>query len=193
VEESAESAESTVSVVSLRELRDWLAGKGIPLHRWGIGEAKRVEDLWSELRTGESVLTDPPPRRRASFVSLIVRRGDKYLIEVAQELVTGYTRERDWPPSEKLLPGEDVAVAAFRCAEEELGVPRAACRIVSGTHTEVVEKWESPSYPGLRTTYRKHRVEMEIPGLPEGAFSTPENAGSGDTAVQVHHWDWKRI
>ena len=63
-----------VSFASVHDLRGWLASKDIPVHRWGTGQAKRVEDLWSELRTGESVLTDLPPRRGVAFVSVVVRR-----------------------------------------------------------------------------------------------------------------------
>src|ERR1700704_401362 len=111
-------------MASLQELRHWLSEKGIPTHLWGIGQAKRVEDLWSELRTGETVLTDPPPERHVSFVSLVVKRGDKRLTEMAQLLASGNTRQRRWPPGEKLLPDEDAEAAAFRCVDEELGVSR---------------------------------------------------------------------
>jgi hypothetical protein len=179
-----------VPMAGLQELRDWLVENGLPTHLWGIGQAKRVEDLWSELRTGESVLTSPPPERQVSFVSLVVKRGDKRLTEVTQLLASGNTRQRQWPPGEKMLPDEDAEAAAFRCVEEELGVSRESCRIVPGTHTEAVKKGESPSYPGLATRYRMHQVEMEVQNLPEAAFSTPESSGNGDTAVKMHYWNW---
>lgn len=182
--------DALVSFTSVHELRDWLASKEIPIHLWGIGQAKRVEDLWSELNTGESILTDPPPQRQVTFVSVVVRRGNTSLTEVAQLLATGETRTRRWPPGEKMLPGEDAKAAAYRCVEEELGVPRESCRIIPGTHTEGGRTGESPSYPGLVTRYRMNQVEMEIPNLPDTAFSTPESDGSEDTAVKIHYWDW---
>jgi hypothetical protein len=43
---------------SVHDLRSWLASRDIPVDRWGTGQAKRVEDLWSELGSGESVLTE---------------------------------------------------------------------------------------------------------------------------------------
>lgn len=184
------NSSAPVSVASLQELRDWLVGKGIPTQRWGSGQAKRVEDLWSELDTGESVLVTPPPERQVSFVSLVIRRGDKRLTEVEQLLATGETRQRRQPPAEKMHPDEDVEAAAFRCVEEELGVSRESCRVVPGTHTEAVKKGESPSYPGLVTRYVTHQIEVVVPNLPATAFSTPETAGGGDTAVKMHHWDW---
>jgi hypothetical protein len=163
---------------------------GIPVQLWGTGGAKRVEDLWSELGTGETVLTDSPVERRVSFVNVVVRRGNKTLTEVGQVLATGHYRRRQWPPGEKMLPSEDAETAAYRCVEEELGVSRGTCRIVPGSRTEGSRTAESLSYPGLVTRYRTNRVEMEIPNLPATAFSTPETDGSGDSAVLRHDWDW---
>ncbi|MGH3797817.1 MAG: NUDIX hydrolase [Pseudonocardiaceae bacterium] len=182
--------DTLVPLASVHELRDWLASKEIPVHLWGIGQAKRAEDLWSELNAGESVLTDPPPQRQVAFVSVVVRRRDTSLTEVAQLLATGETRTRRWPPGEKMLPGEHAETAAYRCIEEELGVPRESCRIIPGTHTEASRTGESRSYPGLVTRYRMNQVEMEIPNLPDIAFSTPESDGSEDAAVKIHYWDW---
>ena len=181
----------TVFLANVHNLRSWLATKKIPVDRWGTGQAKRVEDLWSELRTGESVLTDPPPRRRVAFVSVVVRRGDAVLTEVAQLLATGGTRTRRLPPSEKMHPGEDAETAAYRCAWEELGVPRESCWIVPGRLTEASRVGESPSYPGLVTRYRMSQVEMAIPDLPDTAFSTAESDQSQDATVKIHYWDWR--
>jgi NUDIX domain len=179
-----------VSFAGVHELRDWLVSKDVPVHLWGIGQAKRVEDLWSELCAGESVLTDRPLRRQVAVVSVVVRRGDKRLTEVRQLLASGETRTRQSPPSEKMLPGEDVETAAYRCVREELQVPRKSCRIIPGTHTEGSRTRESPSYPGLVTRYRTNEVEMAIPKLRDVAFSTPESAGSEDATVKIHYWDW---
>jgi hypothetical protein len=179
------------TVASLQQLRVWLAGKRIPTDLWGKGRMKRVEDLWSELGAGESVLTDCPPERQVSCVSLVIRRGAKQLMEVGQVLANGEIRPRHQSPAEKMLPGEDVEAAAFRCVEEELGVPRESCRVVPGTYTKKVNKGKSsPSYPGLKTRYVVHEIEMEVPGLPRTAFHTPEAAGSGDMAVVMHQWHW---
>jgi hypothetical protein len=182
--------DALVSFASVHELRDWLASKEIPVHLWGTGQAKRVEDLWSELSTGESVLTDLPPQRQVAVVSLVVRRGDTSLTEVAQLLATGETRTRRLLPSEKMLPGEDAKTAAYRCAQEELGVPGESCRIIPGTHTQASRTGESPSYPGLVTRYRTNQVEMTIPNLPDTAFSTQESGGSEHVTVKIHYWDW---
>lgn len=180
-----------VFFASVHDLRGWLASKDIPVDRWGTGQAKRVEDLWSELGTGESVLTDLPPQRWVAFVSVIVRRGDTILTEVAQLLATGETRTRRLPPGEKMYPGEDAETTAYRCVWEELGVPHESCRILPGCRrTEASRVGESPSYPGLVTRYRRNEVEMVIPDLPGTAFSTTESDRSQDATVTIHYWDW---
>ena len=180
-----------VFFANVRNLRNWLVSKEIPVDRWGVGQAKQVDDLWSELETGESVLTDPPPRRRVAVVSVVVRRGDAVLTEVAQLLATGATRTRQLPPSEKMHPGEEAETAAYRCAWEEMGIPRESCRIVPGRQTEASRVAESPSYPGLVTLYRMNQVEMAIPDLPDTAFSTAESDRSQDATVKIHYWDWR--
>ena len=176
-----------MSFANERELREWLAGVGIPVQLWGVGTAKRMRDLWSELGTGESVLT---VERQVSFVTVLIRRGNKTLIEIGQVLATGEYRERRWPPGEKMLPGEDPETAAYRCVWEELGVAPENCRIVPGSHAEGNHTAESKSYPGLITRYRTNQVEMDIPSLPDTAFSTRESDDSPDLAVLRHDWDW---
>jgi hypothetical protein len=180
-----------VTLATQEDLCDWLARKKISTERWGKGQMKGVEDLWSELDTGESVLTDRPPRRRVSCVSLVIRWGDKQLLEVGQKLANGETRQRRQSPAEKMYPGEDAETAAFRCVKEELGIAPELCRIVPDMRPKKHENDKvSPSYPGLKTRYLVHEIEMEVPGLPRTAFHTQEAAGSRDTAVVMHHWDW---
>ena len=182
-----------VTVATLQELNNWLARKKISTDQWGKGQMKGVEDLWSELRTGESVLTNRPPRRRVSCVALLIRWEDKQLLEVGQELANGVTRQRRQSPAEKMYQGEDPKAAAFRCVEEELGIEPGRCRIVPARRPKKRRNNKvSPSYPGLRTRYLVHEIEMEVPGLPRTAFHTTEAAGSKDTAVVRHLWDWCR-
>lgn len=181
----------TRDVNSPGELHDLLAGAGIPVQRWGAAGTKPVTDLWAELETGESRLTmDSPPERLVSCVELTIRQDGKTLLEVAQLLASGERRERDALPAEKMLPGETPEAAAFRCVEEELGVPRADCRITPGTYRTSRNTRHATSYPGLTTHYEVHTVEVEVPGLPATAFSTRESDDSGDTTIVAHYWDW---
>jgi hypothetical protein len=50
--------------------------KGLPIHDYGRGEAKTIEQLWQELHSGESALEeaqDGKPLRSVSIVSVIIR------------------------------------------------------------------------------------------------------------------------
>ncbi|MFJ3666684.1 NUDIX domain-containing protein [Streptomyces sp. NPDC090106] len=147
---------------------------------------KSVSDLLAEVRAGESTLLDGPVRR-VEVVSLRVRRGGLWLTEVRQVLRDGSERTRAAPPSEKRKPGETVAETAARCVREELGREATA---VDAASVSTREKHEvSPSYPGLPSHYRLHTVDVEVPDLPDGAFSTEE---TGDSAVVVHVWEWRK-
>jgi hypothetical protein len=83
-------------------LAAWLTAGGVPLADWGRGEAKTVGDLWAEVACGETTLGDNPPRRTVSVVQVLIRRGERALTEIEQEMADGRRRARGWPPSEKL-------------------------------------------------------------------------------------------
>jgi len=173
-------------------LTDWLAANGLPLNDWGRGGAKTAADLWAEVACGETTLGDNPPRRAVTVVQVLVRRGERALTEIEQEMSDGRRRARGWPPSEKLKGGEDALSAARRCLAEELGIAlpdRTLCEDVPPyEHT-----LDSPSYPGLPTTYRVHTVSVaaaDLPApLPDADFWL-DNAAPGDP-VRRHLWGWR--
>lgn len=172
-----------VTVATLEELRNWLISKKIPTGQWGKGQMKAVEDLWSELGTGESVLIDRPPSRRVSCVSLVIRCGDKQLLEVGQELANGETRQRRQSPAEKMLPDEDPKAAAFRCVEEELGISRELCRIVPGVRPKRRNNDKvSPSYPGLKPDIWCMRSKWRSRASP-GPHSAPRRPRGAETRL----------
>lgn len=173
-------------------LRRWLGTRDIDFGRWGEESAKSVADLWLELENGETRLVDDPPRRLVHVVQVIIRRGEKILVETAQEFGDGRHRARYRPPSDKMRTGETPREAAVRCLHEELGLlPRHVTLLPAGRVPESVTA-DSPSYPGLLTLYTFHTLEAIVNGLPEGEFWR-ENAafdGEGDP-VRRHRWDWR--
>ena len=170
----------------------WLAGAGVPLAVWGRGGAKTPADLWAELVAGETTLYDDPPRRAVAVVQVFIRRGGQQLLELEQEMADGRRRARGWPPSEKLKRGEDALVAARRCLAEELGIAAPPGTLCEGDppyeHT-----LDSPSYPGLPTTYRVHTMTIDDANLttvlPDAGFWL-ENAAPTDP-VRRHRWGWR--
>lgn len=176
---------------SPEELQDWLRSNGIPYESWGIGAVKSVRNLWDEITSGETTLSDDPPLRRVSVVSVRIRAGGKQLTEAGQLMATGAVRKRNSPPTEKMKPGETAVAAALRCLAEELGVREADVDVDPESLSVAVEKAVSPSYPGLPSEYRLHSLDAQVSGLPGTGFTTEEASGSGDAVSTTHYWEWR--
>jgi hypothetical protein len=111
-----------VKIRNLDQLKAWLAARDIDASHWGRGAAKTIEDLWQEILNGETLLQDVPPLRIIPVARIIIRKGNKILIEVEQEFEDNRVRSRNFPPSEKLKRDETYIDAAKRCLKEELGI-----------------------------------------------------------------------
>ncbi|WP_374689711.1 NUDIX domain-containing protein [Promineifilum sp.] len=169
-------------------LEAWLRGHGLPLDVWGQGRAKRVADLWAECAAGETTLHDDPLQRRVRVAQVLIRRGERLLIEVEQEMTDGRRRARLLPPSEKLKGEESPLAAAARCLAEELGLAGRDVKLreLGQPARRVVD---SPSYPGLPTIYLIYTVEATADALPEADFWR-DNVAQGDV-VRRHLWGWR--
>jgi ADP-ribose pyrophosphatase YjhB (NUDIX family) len=179
-------------VQSPKALQALLLSNGIDLSQWGQHDAKTVTDLWQELVVGEAYLQDPPLRRIVpGVVRLIIRQGNCLLIEVQQTFRDGRTRSRGIPPSEKLRRGESYRDGALRCVEEELRVERRHVQVLAQTHQVHHACRRSRSYPGLHSQHTFHTVDVQVEGLPQGAFSTDEYRQQ-DGALSVRNsWAWQ--
>jgi len=171
------------------ELLEWLEGQDLPVLSWGVGGAKTLDDLWHEIESGEATLLEDPPRRRVEVVTLGIRRDGEVLTETVQLMAGGTVRRRDRPPAEKMRPGETVTGAALRCVVEELGADGPDVVVDPDSVSTTVEWLSSPSYPGLRTEYVFHAVDVDVPGLPVSDFWTREK---GDGTVVAHLWGWRQ-
>lgn len=172
------------------QLAAWLAEHGVDTAVWGQSSHKSITDLWQEIEAGESVLQAGPVRRLVRVAEVIVRQGDRMLVEMAQELADGRIRQRHLPPSEKIKPDEDVVQAARRCLAEEVGLPPAQVEVLSITALPERPAVSSPSYPGLMTRYAVYRVETAVTGLPAAPFWHENQAASAHDPVKRHRWDW---
>ncbi|XP_052186023.1 uncharacterized protein LOC127797289 [Diospyros lotus] len=198
-----------------QSLADWLKPR-LPsdsFAAWGIKPGtKNVHNLWLELSEGETSLADskPPVRNVEVVIVRVIGSGDKVLIESHQELSDGAVRSRCRPLSEKMRPGETVEAAVVRAVREELGSIIGASlnnsaydgivKIVPNSYRKKVEERVSVSYPGLPACYVLHSVDARVDGLPDGEFSTEEEAEYensdqnkvADSAVSCikHYWKW---
>ncbi len=172
-------------------LRRSLIAHGIPLSTWGVGEAKTVESLWAEIVAGETSLQrDPLCRVLAGVVQVIIRQRDgRMLIEAEQIFHDNRRRQRNLPPSEKMLRGEGYLDAARRCLHDELNLRPGSYHILDDSHEQQEIVRYSWSYPGLLSKYTIHKVVVAVRGLPDRDFWTTET-GRSDTMVARHRWVW---
>jgi hypothetical protein len=125
-----------------------------------------------------------------TLVSVIIRAGQRMLVEEGQVLGENQYRYRGMPPTEKIKPGENPVEAAVRCLQEELDVNPDRVQILSWTAEPERTSQESPSYPGLATNYIRYKVEAKVKGLPRRPFSTTEAAHDDGDPVKNHQWLW---
>ncbi|GIK42319.1 MAG: hypothetical protein BroJett011_61520 [Chloroflexota bacterium] len=182
-----------LTFASTIELKTWLESKGIDTTRWGIDGAKTVENLWAELIEGESQLQDDPPQRQVRVVNVMIRAGQRLLVEGEQEFGANQSRYRGQPPAEKLKPGESPVEAAIRCLQEEMEVNPNRVQVLSWTEEPEQILLDSPSYPGLATCYTRYEVEARVTGLPRRPFTTTETAHDDGDPVKYHQWLWAEL
>jgi hypothetical protein len=181
-----------ILVQSAKELQDLLIAHRIDLSRWGRHDAKTVTDLWQELVAEEAYLQEPPLRRIVpAVVRVIIRQGNRMLIEVQQAFRDGRTRSRGIPPSEKLRRGESYIDGALRCIEEELLVERSKVQVLEQTHQIHHTMHRSRSYPGLHSQHTFHTVDVQVKGLPHGEFSTDEYRQDTNELSVRNYWAWQ--
>lgn len=182
---------SSCQIDNQADLASWLAASGIDVTAWGQGTTKSVANLWDEFVKGEMSLQNSPPLRIVQVVQVIIRQGDRILIEAGQEFGDHRQRARHHPPSEKLESGETHQAAALRCLEEELGVQPQAVQLIHATYRQRQTETDSLSYPGLKSRYQFHIIEARVEGLPSIPFWTTETDTNLTDPVKKHYWTWE--
>ncbi len=178
---------------TIDQLKAWLASKGVDTSQWGVSGAKSVENLWAEIVEGETEIQDDPPMRLVRLVNVIIRQGDRILVETTQEFGENQQRERGGPPAEKIKPGESPVETALRCLQEELQVDPSRVEITTMSAEPQPRINDSQSYPGLRTCYLQYDVEAKVEGLPAESFWTTEALHEDGDPVHLHRWLWKPL
>ena len=172
----------------------WLRASGVDTARFGVGDAKSLDDLAEEVARGEATVTLDPrtgaPLRSVRVLQLLLRdAAGRVLVEARQEWSDGRVRERGTPLSEKMLGGESWRDAAPRAVAEELGSALApGYELVVDEATLQVRNVarDSVSYPGLPSLYAMHAVEAALAPAdawpPNAPVTTATGSGGGDGA-----------
>jgi hypothetical protein len=179
-----------ITFTDIQQLCNWLTANQIDVTTWGTKGVKSVNHLWMEIVTGESQIQANPPLRIVKLVQLVIRNGDRILIEGQQYRGKRYRRYRGTLPSEKIKSSESLSDAAFRCLKEEMLIHShdVEIRSTSITPREAIRK--SQSYPELDTKYIIHKAEVIINELPKRNFWTIEVTNDPVSPTIKHQWLW---
>lgn len=183
-----QTLEKKLFLNSIEELRAFL-GKHTPLDEWGKNQAKSVENLWAELKAGESTLTHDANRAVRVVVANIRRQSadQKMLVELAQVLKDGRHRMRPpRPMAEKMIGHETPRAALIRGLREELSLSEGQYTILKKEPAVSVTARKSASYPGLMSQYERFVYHVVTEELPMEDFVITEEHG-----VQQATWGWR--
>lgn len=186
------TSKKTGEFPSEKELNTWLLDQGIDLTRWDSDSAKSIENLFTELSTGDCTIQLNPPLRIIHVVQVLIFQGKLILVEMEQEMKDFRKRKRNLPPSEKMKIGEDCLEAAVRCLEEELSVSKKNITILTTDCKPFIRYRTSRSYPGLSSKYFIYRVHAQVDELPQGSFwSDEKDDDERHDVIRRHFWGWK--
>ena len=155
-------------MMTLQQLTDLLLSHNVQIAAFGTGSAKTLAHLLKEVQSGEAVLEDDGNGRLMRRVTVlginvfVEHAGARLrLTEDRQVFIDQRVRSRSLPTSiaEKLQPGEDVVLAVGRALDEELSIKHFTLLTRPQERTEVKE---SPSYPGISSTYTTYEVSVLI-------------------------------
>lgn len=184
--------ENDNKIDSIETLSNWLTTHHISYEMWGKHLTKSLEMLLEEVMNGECALLSPPAVRSLSVVQVLIRQNGNVLIEKEQLLCDERIRQRESPPSEKMLISESWHQAAIRCVVEELQISKEQVEVLSKHCDPIVKIRFSESYPGLKSQYKLFPVEVKLPPLPLVDFWTDEKSGEeGDHVIGKHKWGWE--
>ncbi len=182
---------------SVETLRQTLDSNGINTSLYGEGCAKSLQQLFNEIRLGESVLMtkDGKLTRNIHIMTIYLFNKNKVLIEWEQKFHPTrdreeFTRSRYISLAEKYYPHENKENVLTRALKEELGIDYNHKGILN--ITECNEIRNSNSYPELETHYHCVSVfidtEISSINIPDD-FVYTEYFDNGDPRLTTT-WKW---
>lgn len=147
----------------------------IPVAEFGTNRYKTLEEFVAEVQNGSAVLMlDATEHRKlvrvadTVLVRIVYRRPGvdttpTYLIEFEETFADGRTRNSSRLPGTKKEPHENTKTCAMRILRDVVGFGAEAGVTFDMERVEVFEEeTHSPSFPHVRTVYRKEIVEGHV-------------------------------
>ena len=168
---------------NIGELRSFLQDK-VDINVWKRPNYNTINDLFEEISRGETTIKAFPLCRSLSIVKIFIYQERKVLVE--EKIVTSSNKYqlRNSAPSEKIVSNETPLDAFYRGLKEELNINSDQIKdySIKDFYTETMN---SPSYPGLLSTYKIYECECQLKIRLESKFTTIEIEQNEEI---IHTW-----
>lgn len=149
--------------ITVESLDYQLKRAGVDTSLFGVGAAKTLKELCAEIVRGESLLmTDVTGEaellRVVDVVLLRIIYKNSILIETHEQFQDGRKRETYRLPGTKQRPHENPSATAERIIKTILRCEEAEVKFDFANRELIQSKEDSPSYPGVKTVYRKRII-----------------------------------
>jgi len=173
-----------VDFSNVRKLQAFLRDK-IDIDLWKRPNYNTVDDLYKEIMRNEATLSISPLCRSISIVKIFICQEGKILVE--KEIVTSSNKYqlRNTAPSEKMFSNETPLEAFYRGLQEELNIKFDQVKYYN-IKDPYTENMNSPSYPGLLSSYKIYECECQLKIRLENNFTTKEIEKNEEI---IHKWN----
>lgn len=180
-----------------------LAEHGISLDKFGVGEAKTIQEFCAELRSGASrlMLDAASYKNIVRVVDVVIVRIHceeggikKVLAQTSEQYPDGRNIQKSQLPGVTKLPHENAVQAAQRMVVDILGMQDCEIDFNFMSIEQFENEETSASYPGVRTVYRKAILEGvpkgDVGGLRVGTVSGRGQFKWTDTSKYTRSFSW---
>jgi len=177
-----------------KDIRQTLEDHNISTEGFGKNRAKKFEEFVAEVHNGASRLMLDATKHKSvvRVVDVVLLRilykgkdGKKFLIQSAETYPDGRVRtDLNQLPGTKKEPHENAMQTARRIVQERLNLVECRPKFDFTAREYFEEDEDSPSYPGVRTVYRKEIFEGIVTNTDPSFLKKIGASGGGDWTSQ---------
>merc|ERR1740121_2866354 len=180
------AAVGPASAGEIKIFEQMLKDHNIKTEQFGKGKAKTLEEMAGEVRTGAArLMLDATEHKKLVRVVDVVlfklEHGGKLLIETSEMFADGRKRDTNRLPGTKKEPHENTKQTAERVLQELIGLKTEMVKFDLAKIDRFEEEIESPSYPGVRTVYRKEIMKATMVNAPPSSLAEGVKGQEGMT------------